>query len=639
MPNTAAVCAPDALTEELNYTWLQPGKPVKPQAEAPFWLYPNQDDITEVVEDIVEQQWRVDFIRRQITRLGVKPKGQRRVDLVRQLIECFLDPDRVARQWATLDAEEQRYYLYWLLYNNLSSLRTQPTFIDQIATFSKPIGTLTQRILQAGLGLQNEEGQSFVPFEMFKLFPPVYLPFDSEPPPARFTPAADPHLLLTHVQQLLGLVQAGDSHIQPRPRWSPPRVSYYSAEYQIHPPVPDDARRLLSNPNLQGVITLCPPIPYLADQTLAAWSAHLELSPSIAELLYHVLLSGQLLLPGDPVTLDMTLFQSWMIQTSYNQWTALYQLYRHIADWADWWPDWRTGEIKIQWNYQYAWGLSAIDNTLHMTHVMLRWTMLDLLAFLPHDTWLSLDKVIQFLIKLYPEPKTYHYQQSLLCKDAQDQWKGFLERVLCAMLKGALHAFGLVDIAPTPDEIEVFRLRHLQDLHWNRPGTLLIEDTTAFSRDDVAFSPHEQMLSIKPPAKAEFLSAIQQWSKPGGLVDSQLCYQLDVERLHQAFEQGETPDTLAERWEKSSTFPPFPEIQQWWQHWWERYGHVRFYPQQVTLMTRDEFTLHELQVALPTVRDAILGLVTPQVALLQPEQVSHIVSDLKRQGYMPKEET
>ncbi len=48
--------------------------------------------------------------------------------------------------------------------------------------------------------------------------------------------------------------------------------------------------------------------------------------------------------------------------------------------------------------------------------------------------------------------------------------------------------------------------------------------------------------------------------------------------------------------------------------------------------------MQELQAALPTLRESIMGLVTPRVALLQAERVNRIVSDLERQGYMPKEE-
>jgi len=56
------------------------------------------------------------------------------------------------------------------------------------------------------------------------------------------------------------------------------------------------------------------------------------------------------------------------------------------------------------------------------------------------------------------------------------------------------------------------------------------------------------------------------------------------------------------------------------------------------LSVRDEFTMQELQAALPKLRESVLGLVSPRAALLKPEQITAIVSDLERHGYMPKVE-
>ena len=639
IPSTSAAYTPEALTTKLNYVWVEPGKPAKPQVAPPFWMQPETDDLTGFIESLAEEQWRVDFIRRQIARLKLKSKARSRIDLRRQLIEGFLDPDRFTRQLNTLNDEEQRYYLYLLLYTNLSTLRTEPVSLDRLISLSRSSTLLTRRILDAGLGLTNEEGQFFVPYEMFRLLPPTYLSFDTEPSPATYVPAADPRLLLTKVHQLLGLVQSRTYRTCPRPRWRMPHMGYYGTEYQTWPPIPEDAQRLLNNPNQQGAITLCPPEPYLDENTIAAWSADLELTPDNVEFLYHVLINGQLLLPGSPVTLNTALIQPWMMQTPGDQLRTLYHIYRNLADWTDWWPNWRTGDVKVQWNYQNYWMLSGVDNMLRSTHSMLRWVILDVLAYLPHDIWLSVDKVVQFLVKLYPEPKSHYYQQGLLCKDTQNHWKGFLAQVLRAMLRGPMYILGFVEVAPDLDAVEVFRLRHFQSFHWNRSETVLVEDVTPFGRDDVAFEPSEQALLITPPAKAEFLIAVQQWSEPRGLIVNRLRYQLDVSRLHKAFEQGETPETLVETWEQHVDFPPLPEIQQWWKVWWERYGHIRLYTEQTTLVTRDEFTMQELQVALPSMRRAIMGLLTPRVALLQAEDINRIVSDLERQGYMPKEET
>lgn len=632
------MCPSEALTPNLSYVWLEPAKPVKPQAAPPFWTLTENDDPTDFIERLAGQEWRTDFIRQQITRLKLKPKGLRRVDLVRQLVEGFLDPDRFTQQLNTLNDEEQRYYLHLLLYTTLMGLRTQPTPLDRMLSLARRSTALTQRILDAGLGFNDENGQFFVPFEMFKLLPPVYLPFDVEPSPATYVPAADPRLLLLKIHQLLNLVQSNTYRIRPRLRWRTPRAAFYGNEYLIWPPIPADAHRLLNNPPQQSTITLCPPEPYLDDATIAAWSASLDLTPAIAEFLYHALINAQLLLPGLPVTLNNALIQPWMMQTPNHQLKTLYRIYRTVVEWTDWWPDWRAGDIHIQMNYQNLWMLSGVENTLRTAQYTMRWVILNILAYLPHDVWLSVDKVARFLVKLYPEPSTHYYLQGLLCKDAHDNWEGFLDTALRATLRGPLHVLGLVEAAPDLENIELFRLRRLQSLQWNRPEVLLDETATPFSRDDVAFRPRELALAITPPARAEFLAAVQQWSEPRGLVDNKLRYQLDVSRLHKAFEQGETPETLAETWEQHAGFPPLPDVQKWWQSWWAHYGHIRLYTGQTTLVTRDEFTMQELQVALPTMRQAIMGLVTPRVALLQTEQVNRIVSGLERQGYMPKEE-
>jgi len=60
------------------------------------------------------------------------------------------------------------------------------------------------------------------------------------------------------------------------------------------------------------------------------------------------------------------------------------------------------------------------------------------------------------------------------------------------------------------------------------------------------------------------------------------------------------------------------------------------YPQQAALMTRDDFTMKELQLAIPRLTDSILGMVTPKTALIKSEDADRVLADLERQGYMPK---
>jgi hypothetical protein len=627
---------PRALTRDLQYVWIPPTSSKRLQG-SPYWTNPEANPDADLIKNLTGLEWKVAYIRQQIDRLGVKPKGRTRADLMHQLIETFLDPHRFARQLGQLNEEELGFYTYLLLYTNLESLRTTPAPMEKTFRLPRQRVTLTDNIIKAGMGLQYEHGQFFIPGEALRLLPPTYLPFESEPEPQRFMAAKDPQLLTSQIQQWLSQLQTQKYRLRARPRWKMPNAGYMS-NYQVWPPLPEFAQRIKSGKHFQGAVALCTPEPYPDDTALEAWSSSLGLSPDTVEFIYHTLSNTHIVWPGDPVKLDQKLLQPWMTCTPGRQVVLLYEHFRSINLWASWWPLWRRGQITVDWNYQNYWGLSNIDNYLITTHYMLRWVLLDILAALPHDTWLSLKKVSDFIGKLYPRANSHLYQQGLLFKGTPKNWKGFLRMALQALLTGPLHQMGFVDLAPDADKLDCFRLHYLQDVHWGRYEEVPTTKAEPLSAKTVRYLADSKTLQIVPPAPAKFLSAIQRWAKPAGLVDNRLHYMLDVEHLHSAFERGETPKTLAHAWETHADFAPLPEIVDWWQHWWSRYGHIRLYTHQATLMTRDDFTMHELQIALPSLRDSILGLVTPSTALLQSEHVDKILQDLERQGYMPKEE-
>ena len=471
----------DLFTSKLNYVWVDPPKPTKLDIE-PFWADPEAGNETaELIESLAEYQWKTDYIRRQITRLKVKPKGRRRVELLTQLIDTFLQPDRIIRQLDTLTDEEQRFYTYLLFNTNLNGLRTQPTPIDRLAAFTKTVATLKQKIIDAGLGLVGEDGEFFIPFETFRLLPARHIAFPTVPEPEHYIPAANPQLLLTQIQQLLSLMQTGTYDLRQQARWSAPR-SPYSQNNLVLPVKPDDAQRILSSPTFNGSITFYPPEPLLSSATLDTWSAALGISPDNIEFVYHLLVHTGIVLSGSPVTVNDKLVQAWMMHNPGQQIVDVYHLYRSVSSWSDWWPRWRAGEITIGWNYQNYWSFYGIDNTMAMFYYMQRWVILDTLAYLPHDAWLTVDSVSDFLAQIYPTPETQQYcGPNLLRKDARGHWKGFLKETLLSMLQGPLHAMGVVDIAPDLENITTFRLRGFQDLHWNR-GLSGISPGRAISR-------------------------------------------------------------------------------------------------------------------------------------------------------------
>ncbi len=624
---------PSDLTKELRYEWVTPEAP-KPLDGEPYWLVQETDPVLALTENLAEYEWKVAFIRQQISQLGISPSGRARVDLLRQLVEALLDPQRLTTQYNHLSDQEKRFYKYLVFYTNLESLRTTPTPLED--SFAKTRSTLTKRIIEAGLGLYYEHGEFSIPSAALRWLPPLYIDFPTEAAPDEFIQAPDPQILTSQIQQWLSLVQGKTYHLRKRPKWVPPNVGYMG-NFQTWPPTPSYVRKIISNRNFQGAIDLCPPEPYPDAQTLAEWSTKLGLSPDIVEFIYHVMINSRVVRPGDPVTLDQKLAQQWMLHAPGRQTVIIYELFRGIGLWAAWWPLWRRGEMNVRWNYQNYWGITSLDRTLNVTHYMLRWVLLDVLAQLPHKAWLSLEKIAELLATLFPNPNSHGYQRGLLFKGDQQNWKSFLRLALKSLISGPLYYLGFVDIAPTLDAPTYIRLHNLQDVHWGRVEALFTADPQPLNTETVRYIPEKEQLEIAPPAPADFLLYIQRWAKPAGLVNNKLLYVLNLDRLHQTFEDGETPETLAQTWEKVAHFPPLDNIHTWWQYWWQRYGRIRLYTNQAILTTQDDFTMQELQVALPTMQASILGLITPRTAFLDQEHVDEVLDGLERQGYMPKE--
>ena len=165
----------------------------------------------------------------------------------------------------------------------------------------------------------------------------------------------------------------------------------------------------------------------------------------------------------------------------------------------------------------------------------------------------------------------------------------------------------------------------------------MLEAAGELRREALRFFQQESILEIEAPVPPDFVTFVLQWTKPAGFSRNLVRYRLDVQRLHTAFERGMDPDTLAVAWWSASGIDPLPEIAQWWATWWQRYGHVRIYPAQTLLQTRDAATMRELQMALPHLQSALLGALAPDAMLLEEESVDGLISDLTRQGYMPKE--
>lgn len=624
----------NALTSKLRYERISPSA-LKFVDATPTWAQPAVD-YDDMFDTPLDEEWRAAHIRTELARLNIQPQGRTRRALATQLVNEFVKPERIATSLATLSDDAYKVYLHLLLTLRLETRFTTPASLDTLCPSPFPLNLPLRQILDAGLAMRSESGQLYIPPITLRSIPPCNIAFPILPEPSEFIPAKAPQAFLLQIQQTMGLFDGKTYTLRDRLRWNAPDHAFYN---QVHcwPPHPDGAELLISGKVNTGKISLWPPEPQLEEQALQQWADHLNLPPDMTELLYHMLTLSAILHAGSPVRINQTLVQKWLALPPSRQIVILYHLYHSVSLWAGWWSNWRKGQLDIKWDFQGYWGLTYIDATVLSTNHNLRRVFLDVLSFLPQDAWLDFDAVIEWILKVFPNSSSHRYSRGLTITGVAGGWKGWLKLVLKSMLTGPLHYLGFTDLAPSIEHVKAFRLHHLQDVHWERVSELDIGIVGAVELNALHIDPRSQVLKVTIPVPPDFLSMIQLWSKPDGLKDKALHFHLDVERLHQAFERGNTPVDLRNAWEACAGFAVPETLDQWWDHWWRNYGHVRLYPQQAALMTADDFTMKELQLAIPSLMDSILGIVTPKTALIKSEDADQVLADLERQGYMPKD--
>lgn len=626
-------------TKGLGYKLAAPPatSPVKGEL---FWMQPQPDLAQEFSQGIVEERGPVSQLREQLHRFGQKPKGRSRADLVQQLVTAFLDPARLREALIGLDAEGRDGYTQLLLNSILSPWKSHPERTILLQTLSKPMREFYAELLQAGLGLGDENFLQ-IPYALFQQLPPLYLP-DS---PYRATlplPAvsnARPQHLMAQVQQLLGLIQTETYSLRPLQKWQSQTPSYhYRTSGWL--PTPASARQFVKGPQGSELkLELLAPEPRLMDETLETWSRILGLPETGVEFLYHLLLAVGVLRPGSPITVEPVIMERFLSLTGGEQIALLVRSLGLIPDWGACWQQWRTGEVQLHWKRRLYYNEPNYPRTLARTLNSVCTACLQYLAFFSPEVWLSVDAVIKPLTHFFPDGQhLIASPQTLELSDNQGDWAGFFSLYLQLLLRGPLHWLGVADVALAPDQsLAAFRLHSLQDILWERVTVFPLPEATWEAAQAVRWQGQDE-LQLALPVPVAVLRQAQRWAEPLGTKGEYLRYRLHLQRLYATFETGETPETLRYAWEESAGAPPPEPLAAWWDKWWACYGHVRLYPHQAVLITQDDFTMQELQVALPSFRETLLGMLNPRIALLHPQQVDFVLQTLEQRGYLPKEE-
>ena len=643
----------DDLRPDLGYVREMPASPTPVERSDAFAIL-NVDPIPGMVNELVSREWPVADLRKEIEDLGGHAKGRTRKALAEQLASAFLDEARLAGAVEGLSKDNLNGYILLLFQASIQTYYTAPDTQSLWKRLSKSPSHVVEVLFKAHLGLRTEDNQLLLPFGLYQRLPPFSLPLPTIKQPAKVVPAADPHEFLGQIHQLLALLQTETFALRPRLRWQAP-VYPYAHPIVCWPPAPADAKKLNANTKQERVLNFLPPDPYLDAPSLHTWSRNLGASPEWAEFCYHLLLNAGLIMAGSPVLVNGESAQDWVSLTPGQQVCAAFAAYRDSQPWADWWSGWRSGDVRVRRYYHGYWGLNSVDQTVILAGSQLRAVLIDFLSFLPQNAWMDIDVVFEQLNQLFPTAESHRYLMGLSLESAEGGWAAFQSNTLLEMLTGPLWAMGFVELSPSVDDVRAIRLVGLQDVVWGRVSEVPMEvtgelsskamrlvlarETRASARAAGEPRPDAEgaTLEVQSPVPPAFTTFVLRWARPAGFSRNLIRYELDVERLHHTFEEGDDPDGLAESWQTTAGFAPLPQIAEWWRYWWERYGRVRLYPPQALLQTRDAFTLQEVQAALPQLQASILGVVAPRAALLEPDDVDKILSALTRQGYMPKE--
>ncbi len=547
----------------------------------------NEVYIQEAVEKIVAEAWPVALLREQIQKLGVRPQGRTRADLAQQLMTLFYDRGRLELVFNSLDEETRMFYAEFLL--NLQFGDQDPNRSKDILVLrpiETPVNVLVQRIVDAGLVFADDMGLMQMPPMLYRNLPHISVPaepFTPLHPPARIA-LARPALTVTQIQQFLGLVEARKFKLRPVRTWKALEKGTRVYLKGVLP-TPESARTLAKAGTADKVVLeLLPPEPLLLADDLETLGRLLNLSPALVEVMYQLLLALGVLRPGTPVRPEPALAEAFLALEPGEQLAAMARRLMIIGAWSPSWNFWREGDVRLQWMFSPYWAMNFDAQLFSQAFSHLGILVLRYLALLPHEQWLAADSVANLLQHFLPGSESISRQ--LKFSDTRGSWEGFLG--------------------------------------WRG------------DRPDVWFWKQER-LWLRPPVPAEVMQLLQAWAEPVGAEQDFLVYRPDVERLYAAFEAGETTATLRERWIKATGAVPPPELAQWWENWQQRYGHIRLYPQQAVLVAADALTLREVQVALPELREGLLGVINSRTALLRSEKVDQLLLQLTARGYMPKE--
>ena len=657
---------------ELETTPLKPPPTQRPKT-LPLWIRSSfaarraraEKDLSRELEN-----WKVQSLRQLAKKRGWKVKGTRKVDIAAQLIPKLNDPDEIIKAYHTLDNEHRRVARAMSLLGNdegvtQEDLRNLAEYWGELKSHKK-VSTYTRHLRELGLALSVEEYHyppliSYIPSLIQQHLPPPLA--QALPEPNNESDGdlrlADPYALSRAAVQTAMLLEHPPTSLPPpMPR---PRLEKFFKQLQEWDYVPEELIAYKKQGKLQHyarIYLTVPPAAYsLPDEAIERLS---PIAGGVEQLqfIYTLLLEGNLIQPGSPVTIWPEVKERFLRLSEDAQRATLARLYFAARQWNDLWPLLRQDKnlrLERNWNTTYF-KPSTLQKHLHR----FRQVTLRVLACLPDNTWTSLPELYPIFRRFWQRfdadaweispYRSYHrsepdwrlaYGDAPLQpdKDTQD-WDRAQGAFIRYVLSGPLHWLGLSDLRFENNRLSAVRLQGLSDLFWDKsdspPAPRRAVSRAAKEASETTVVIEDLTIKVKPSAiSAQAHTLLDKIALLTEAAPEQFTYNLNINALHQSLEAGESVENILAAWRQAMPLKMPPAIQQKLQEWQQAYGQARIY-QNITLIEfADDHALAEMK-AVTSLEDHLIAEISPRLVLISKDSTQILSAELEKAGYTPK---
>jgi hypothetical protein len=670
--------APKPAGFPLPVTPVEPPPTSRPKNQ-PFWLASSaatrrqagHQQLANWLEAITLQDLRTLAKKR-----GWQVKGNKKAEIIQQIIEQMTNPVDILKASRSLDAEHQQVFRAMLVLGDEPGIKAED--LERVAagwgklTSYKQITTYTSHLCQSGLAISGGVAPSyppridFVPQAIARQLPsvlteviPAVTDLSSNQPASELS-LADPVALVRTAHQLILLLEQSSTPLRP-PMPRPQIEKFYQglADWDYDP---GEVLSAKERGKLQGYsdITLAVPPP--------AWSLPDEAIERLApiaggearlEFIFSLLVAAGLFQPGSPVTVWPEVKEQFLRYNEPMQRALLSRVYFHMRNWSELWEVLRA-EDQLQ--LRRSWIFSTIKpESLWTDLVRFRQLALRVLVCLPDDQWIKLDDLYPLMKRVWPRfdhsvwQFTYYYgptgqragwflarrstEKALSSTD--EDWQLAQWNFIRRLITGPLYWLGLVDLLFKDGAPLEMRLHGLGDLYWDRVEAPAGSDypitEAAAPPPAEAVTINEYTIQVNPAAiSAQAHSLFDKIARLDEVSPDRFTYTLNAQAVHASFEAGDTLTDILADWERLLVIPIPEAISARLNEWWQAYGQVRIYENVTVIEFGDEYALAEMK-AVTSLEKHLIAEISPRLVLIPQAAVEPLAAELEKAGYLPKQ--